>query len=60
MTHNLDNALRGLKDARDAIFAQTSLLHENDVQNEIDQMDKLKVIQGLISKAESKIKEYDV
>ena len=53
MTQNLENAVRGLQEARTAIFLETG-----NPSNTLEQEEALETIQGLINEAESMINAY--
>ena len=58
MSRNTDNAIHGLQEARSAIFVESGDIDENDIDDELDQKNKLESIQKLINKVEAKIKDY--
>ncbi len=58
MSQNTDNAIHGLQEARAAIFVETGNVRVNDPDDELEQLNKLRVIEAMINKAERAIKDY--
>lgn len=52
MTHNLDNAVHGLQEARAAVFIETGS------DNTMEQEEALEAVQALINEAERLINAY--
>lgn len=58
MSQNTDNAIHGLQEARAAIFVETGDVRENDPDDELEQLNKLRDIEGMMNKTEQAIKDY--